>query len=159
MEELIQLKSFFKEEVPSLLADLQSDSKAAWGRMDVCDMLVHLEGGLKLSMIDEERSLLIPEDKVERYQAFLRSDKSFPANQPKPDEYKNYEPSAESFMSARKSLLKTLSEFLLFLEKNPDFSTIHPNFGRLDGTLWLNLHRKHFRHHFAQFGLIELSKD
>lgn len=155
MEDKTLLNTFFKEEVPVLLAALQPNGRAAWGTMNPIEMLAHLDAGLRISMEDVERPILIPEDKIDRYQAFLRSDKSFPPGSPKPKEYAQYELSFESLEAAKQQLIQSLQNFLQFWEDHPNFSSVHPNFGRLDKRHWMHLHRKHFRHHFVQFGLME----
>lgn len=155
MEDTLVTKTFFTEEVPVLLAGLQPNSRPAWGTMNAIEMLAHLEAGLRISMEDVERPIMIPVDKIDRYQAFLRSDKSFPAGSPKPQEYAAYELQFESLEAARLQLLKTVEDFLHFWRDQPHFTSVHPHFGRLDQIHWLHLHRKHFRHHFVQFGLME----
>lgn len=154
MEEIVEIKQFLSSELPALLCELQVNTKPAWGRMSATEMLVHIEAGLLMSSIDEERELLIPEEKAERYQAWLRSSKPFPEGSQKPAEFLKYETAIADFEEAKERFKKTLKEFLEFMEAHPDFSSIHPNFGRLDVRTWLHLHRKHFRHHLKQFGLI-----
>ena len=69
MEDTLATKTFFTEEVPVLLAGLQTSSRPAWGTMNAIEMLAHLEAGLRISMEDVERPIMIPVDKIDRYLA------------------------------------------------------------------------------------------
>ena len=149
-------QTFFTSEVPRILHhELNGELRPLWGSMTLEQMLMHLNAGLQLSMLDEERTIAIPEDKIERYKAFLRSSKPFPRSAPKPEDYKRFEEDAGSWEDARDQLEETIRRWEEFQSARPDFSSIHPSFGRLDHDHWKHLHMKHFRHHFAQFGLIE----
>lgn len=156
MEEDKQTITFFSDEVPQILQQqLNGELRPLWGSMNLQQMLTHLDAGLQLSMLDEERQIAIPEEKIERYKAFLRSDKPFPRSSPKPEDYKRYEQASGDWQDARNALLERLTAWAGFQRERPGFTSVHPAFGRLDHAHWRHLHRKHFRHHFAQFGLID----
>lgn len=149
----------FDKDLEEMLNKLSSSSVPQWGKMQVVEMLEHLRQGIELSMRDEDRQLLIPEEKVASYQRFLISDKPFMRHAPKPSDYDRYAQAGLSsdIDAAKERLRQAVAKLQEFYTNNPGFSAVHPNFGRLDVSLWLALHKKHFMHHFSQFGLMDFA--
>ncbi|MBI1316086.1 hypothetical protein GC167_04405 [bacterium] len=145
---------FFNSAVPDALRRLRPDATPRWGILSATDMVDHLTRAIRMSLIDEPREIRISEDKRERYWAFLRSDKPMARHLRSPQEFYDIAIQEVGFDEARIRLLRTLIDMQLLYTKKPDFSSIHPDFGRLDVALWTALHMKHFRHHFEQFGLM-----
>lgn len=153
------MENFFNRELPEYLKQLSEESRPLWGSMNVYQMLDHLRQGVDLSLDPAERELLIPEEKVPSYQQFLLSDRPFKRSATKPKEYALYakEGEIENLEQLKVDLLAAVLRMQVFFEKNPDFASIHPYFGLLDGNLWMHLHKKHFKHHLSQFGLFEFA--
>jgi hypothetical protein len=55
--------------------------------------------------------------------------------------------------TSKVQLLKSIEEYEAFFGSNPDEKTIHPRFGNLTHQEWDHFHKKHFEHHFVQFGI------
>ena len=55
---------------------------------------------------------------------------------------------------AKEKLQETLKEFLIYYRENPLAEHFHPRFGQLNKEMMELFQRKHFTHHFKQFGLI-----
>ncbi len=146
---------FFNSDVPNALRRLTLSSQARWGLMSPTEMVDHLTRALRMSLRDEVREMRISPEQVQRYQQFLRSDKPLARNLRSPEEFYELPLPEASFDESRIRLLRTLIDMQLLFTKNPQFSSIHPDFGRLDVELWTLLHMKHFKHHFDQFGVSE----
>ena len=55
---------------------------------------------------------------------------------------------------AKEKLIETLKEYLIYYRENPLVEHYHPRFGMLNKEMMELFHRKHFTHHFEQFGLV-----
>ena len=55
---------------------------------------------------------------------------------------------------AKEALLNSLKEFQIYYRENPHAQHYHTKFGMLNKEMWELFQRKHFTHHFEQFGLI-----
>ena len=73
---------------------------------------------------------------------FLPQDGSLPELK-----HKNLEAAKEAFLNA-------VQEFIIYYKENPQAEHIHFVFGKINKEMWELMHRKHFTHHFEQFGLI-----
>ena len=137
------------------LESLETTTVPAWGEMSAQRMIEHLCDALYMSCGIGEFELEVPEDRIEKMQLFLASDKPMAQN------------IRVSFAQADTALRNDNMEFALdefatafvdFMEKyeeNPSFTSLHPFYGNLDFEKWNQLHAKHFAHHFKQFGLID----
>jgi hypothetical protein len=150
------MSSFELELEPMLvqLSALSAATKASWGSMSAQRMVEHLADALYMSVGKGAYQLEIAEDRIERMQAWLESDKpmakdvqvSF-ATPTTPLRNDELETSIDEFTDA----------FLMFLEyyeEKPAQTHLHPFYGDLNFTQWKRLHTKHFAHHFEQFGLL-----
>jgi hypothetical protein len=61
----------------------------------------------------------------------------------------------EEMALAIDELVLELIDFEDYYVEDEKKTTLHPYYGHLNYDLWILLHKKHFSHHFAQFGLIE----
>lgn len=136
------------------LASLKAATPAKWGQMSAQRMVEHLADALYMSIGKSDFKLEIPEDRIERMQAWLETDKpmskdiqvSF-ATPSTPLRNDELETAIDEFTDA----------FLLFLEyyeDHPGQTHLHPFYGDLNFAQWQRLHTKHFAHHFEQFGLL-----
>lgn len=145
---------FFNRTVPAELKKLNADDQPEWGSMSASEMLDHLAAGFRVSIENVDDKILTPEDKLPGYRKFLMSDRPFAPNLKAPEAYQKYvEPTGEDMEQAKVNFLKALVAMLSYFEKNPEHTAVHSSFGRLNNEEWLQLHRKHIKHHFTQFGL------
>ena len=59
-----------------------------------------------------------------------------------------------SLAEAKTAFLKTYEEYEAYYKANPEAVHLNSMFGPLDKELWDLMHRKHFHHHFEQFGVL-----
>lgn len=146
--------SYFTHQVPELLKKLEASAEAQWGTMQVDEMLDHLGAGIAMSLDDGNRQITTPEDKLPTYKQFLMSDRPFGKNLPKPKAFDDYPKKNGDINTKKMQLMKAVVDMLVYFEKHPDHTAVHPSFGRLNVTEWKHLHKKHFTHHFNQFGVV-----
>ncbi|MBL8180594.1 MAG: DUF1569 domain-containing protein [Blastocatellia bacterium] len=135
------------------IARLTPESKAQWGKMNVGQMLCHVNDGFRMSIGE-----LPVEDKSN---VFMRTvvkflilnvvpmPKSAPAA-PELDQMKNGTPPAD-FERDRENLVATLDR-LINLSDSHEWAR-HPAFGSLTKKQWGVLGYKHVDHHLKQFGV------
>lgn len=145
---------YFTVYVPEILNKLEEDKSPEWGSMTALEMLEHLRVAVEMCLDDSPRNITTPEEKLEAFRRFLISDKPLIQNAPKPVEFDTYPKKNGDIKRRKLELMKALVKMLSLFEKDPDFSSIHPIFGRLNVEEWIQMHRKHFNHHFTQFGLV-----
>ena len=144
----------FPDGVRTLLPQLSADTPAQWGQMTAQHMLEHLIVVTKLSHGAIPAKVLTPESEWTTRKRFLSNEDPFPRNfqnpalpkEPKPLHYPD-------FAVARQKLFTELDRFATYWKENPDSVLPQPIFGPLNREEWRQFHRKHFTHHFAQFGL------
>jgi len=148
--------AFDLKTVPDYLKKLTPDSKPRWGKMSAQHMIEHLGNTLVIVRSKTELPIVTPEEKLAAYQLFLTTDKPFSKDIPNP--FVGTEPPALRFPdleTAKTKLMAALENFLQFFQENPKATPVHPFFGRLNYEGWLQFQRKHFKHHFEQFGLFD----
>jgi hypothetical protein len=126
--------------------------------MNAQQMIEHLVEFVGLSYEKTTFPLCVPEDMVEKYQAFLFSEKMFRENTKAPSQVMPDEPLPTHYanMAEASDVLKSaVEQFFTFFNDNPGRKTLHPAFGWLDHSGWMVLHYKHFYHHLRQFGCME----
>jgi len=50
--------------------------------------------------------------------------------------------------------MDNLKKFSIYYKENPEAEHMNFVFGKLNKEMWELMHKKHFTHHFEQFGLI-----
>ncbi len=136
------------------LSKLKTETVANWGQMSSQRMVEHLTDCLYMSIGLGDYKLEVAEDRIERMQAWLDTDKpmakdiqvSF-ASPSTPLRNDELETAIDEFTDAFLS-------FLEHYENHPNQKALHPAYGQLNYSQWQRLHNKHFAHHFEQFGLI-----
>lgn len=147
-----------KKKIKKILNGLSTHTKPEWGKITPQQMVEHLENTLKYSVGQPEaEKCYTSEDDLEKYQdslykhhkmpkeylaPFLLEDGSLPELK-----YKNLDKAKVAFMEA-------LQEYIIYYKENPLVEHMNYVFGKLDKEMWELMHRKHFTHHFEQFGLI-----
>ena len=157
---LVQKKCPFKdltsEFIKTSLDKLTEDTKPNWGILTPQHMVEHLEFFTQMAMGKMSIKVLTPEDKIEKIQESLFNyqgiPKSFDHPLLKKGELEDLR--FENLAAAKAALLATFEEYKTYFKENPEATTPNPVFGELDEELWDLSNRKHFDHHFKQFGLI-----
>ena len=157
---LVQKKSpfmeFTRENIVDALSKLTESSKASWGMMTPHHMVEHMVFHFRTAMGLMEMQVVTPEDRLEKWQESLWNHIEMPPdfkhpkldpNAPMPLEFKNLN-------EAKAALLTAYVEYQEYFKANPDAKNANAVFGHLDKQHWDLLSRKHFDHHFKQFGLI-----
>jgi oxepin-CoA hydrolase/3-oxo-5,6-dehydrosuberyl-CoA semialdehyde dehydrogenase len=151
------MSTSFQLDLEAMLAQLSAlkpNTTPTWGQMSPQRMVEHLADALYMSIGQGEYKLEVPEERIERMQAWLESDKpmakdvqvSFATPQT-PLRNDELETAVDEFTDAFLS-------FLEHYEENESAMALHPFYGQLNYAQWQRLHTKHFAHHFEQFGLI-----
>lgn len=154
-EQLITARSFFEKEVPILLTNLEADVKPVWGSMTPQHMLEHLIVIFKMSIGRIKLPVISKEADFPKRKAYLILDSPMRRSIPSPTGKNELQPlRAASLAEAKEKLIKEIAGFLFFVKTQPDFLASHPYGGPMTAEEWLLFHRKHFKHHFIQFGLI-----
>ena len=60
----------------------------------------------------------------------------------------------DSFDLAKEKLLEAFDDYDNYFKENPEARLRNIVFGELNSYEWKLFHRKHFNHHFEQFGLL-----
>lgn len=139
------------------LKKLNADTKPKWGMLTAQHMIEHLEFGLKIAKGDIQNfKIVTPEEHLDKIQENLYNYKKIPKNYKKPleKEEKLEDLRYDNLSSAKEALLKSYDEFHHFYKDNPETKTKNAVFGYLNYFEWKLLNRKHFHHHFEQFGLV-----
>ena len=157
---MVRKKSPFAEinrsNVEEILSGLTEKSNAKWGIMSAQHMLEHLEHGFRTAIGAEEVAITTPEDQWEKYQDSLFNYYQMPKNfkHPMLKENEAEQLKYADLQQAKEAFLKAWDEFEEFFKENPEEKTNNAVFGKLDKNHWDLLNRKHFHHHFSQFGLV-----
>jgi len=145
-----------RKNVQAYLDKLTETSKAEWGTLTPQHMLEHLEFTLKIATGEIESYVKTPEEHIEKYQDSLFNYRAMPKDfkhgMLKKDELEDLK--YENLAQAKEAYLKAWDDFEAFYKENPEVKTPHISFGMLDKDHWDLVNRKHFDHHFRQFGLI-----
>ncbi|MDP1725730.1 MAG: hypothetical protein Q8M15_03030 [Bacteroidota bacterium] len=138
------------------LEKLNQDTVALWGTMSAQHMLEHLLLVLEISRGKFEVSIITPIEKVEKVKRiFLLGDSPLKKDFNAPFLPEGLQPLLfGSIEEAKKGLLLEVETYLHFWQNNPQSKFSHPVFGVLSANEWHLFHRKHFTHHFNQFGLL-----
>ena len=136
------------------LSKIESTTQPVWGSMSAQRMVEHLSDALRMSTAKEEHALLVAEDRIEKMQLFLLSDKGMAKNIEVPFAGKDVALRNTEIELAIDELTEEWVDFEEFFEGDATKTTLHPYYGQLNFDLWKRLHSKHFTHHFEQFGLI-----
>ncbi len=142
------------EDVLQNLDKLAPSAQPQWGHMSAQRMVEHITDTLDLAMGKiADVKLEIPLDKVDRAQAFIKSEHPMPKNFEATFAPANTPTRNESFELAIDELALKWVDFENFFDEHPEKRTLHPNFGELNKELWNRLNAKHIKHHFEQFAI------
>lgn len=157
---MVQKKSpfmaFTKANVIKGLAKLAANTPAQWGILAPQHMVEHLEYFMLMAIGKVETNITTPEKYLERTQESLFNYRSMPKEFKHPLLKKAAleDLRFDSLEAAKEALLASIDAYETFFKENPGIQTPNTVFGMLDKQLWDLVNRKHFDHHFEQFGLL-----
>lgn len=143
---------YFKE-ITERISGLSADSHRKWGKMDVCQMLMHCDLVLQVALqkIELPRINLLFETigVVTKWEMYVFNN-GIPRNMPTFQKLiVNFEC---DFDVSKTNLLKTLEEFREVCE-NRKLPESHRLFGNMTEKDWAFLEYKHLDHHLKQFNV------
>lgn len=141
-------------EIIQLLDKLDPEATPKWGAMSAQRMVEHLTDTIKIASGKSKFPMEITEDRIEKMQAFLESDKPMARNIEVPFAGKDEELRHEEIELAIDEFLLEWLDFEEHFAEDPNRTEQHPYYGNLNYNQWCRLHSKHLTHHFEQFGLI-----
>ncbi|OEK02263.1 hypothetical protein BFP97_12370 [Roseivirga sp. 4D4] len=154
-KEIESVEYFFHNEVPDLLQNLAAETKPVWGLMTPQHMLEHLIVTFKMSIGRIKIPVVSAEEDFPRLKAYLMKDSPMRRSVPSPTGKNELQPLRSANLDeAKTKLVKETESFLSYMKANPDAVADHPFGGPMTANEWIYFHRKHFKHHFIQFGLI-----
>lgn len=144
--------------VRKLLNGLSENSEKKFGIMSPQMMVEHLEEVVRkgLEITDAKDFEQIPEEQTEKLQDWLYTNNKIRpgAQYPLLKEGETPVLRHKNLDMAKEALLNSLKEFQIYYRENPHAHHYHTKFGMLNKEMWELFQRKHFTHHFEQFGLI-----
>lgn len=148
-------RSSFEQELPALLDKLEPDTKAAWGLMTPQHMVEHLIITWKISR-GRVQVPLSSDKALDKKQAWLMTDEPYQRNIEIPGLQGKLAPLRfPDLETAKAALLEEVKLFHAYYDEKPEARHINPIFGEINREQWHQLHFKHVRHHFTQFGLLD----
>ena len=148
-------EAFLKKDFISLLKKIPSDTRPAWGKMTVQQMIEHFADSIRVaSGRAAVQTVLTPEANLQKMQDFIMSDKPFRENTPNslmsetPAPVRN-----KTIEGAIKELEAEVRYFFTVFEGNNLQTSRNPFFGDLTFEQNIHLLYKHAHHHLRQFGV------
>ncbi|MBW8358360.1 MAG: phenylacetic acid degradation bifunctional protein PaaZ [Weeksellaceae bacterium] len=146
------------KEIQKRLNGLTESTERKFGEMTPQMMVEHLEEVLRngFSRLDPSDFPEIPAEKMELLQDWIYTDQKIRPGAKYPMLTAGEKPTLrfKNLAQAKENLMQTLKEYLIYYRENPDAEHFHPRFGTLNKEMMELFHRKHFTHHFEQFGLL-----
>lgn len=140
--------SAVKEELIARINNLQTNSQHQWGKMDVAQMLTHVQQPLKVAYgeLNPKGNFIIRALSV-FFKSNLYNDKPFARNLPTDKTFKIAD--TRNFLDEKEKLIQLVNKF------SPEKLTTqpHPVFGKLTQEQWSKSQWKHLDHHLQQFGV------
>ena len=148
----MEVKNLFnasvKQEIIDRINKLTPDSKALWGKMNVVQMLAHLQMPVGVALGDHKlKRTFIGILFGSMAKKILYNDKPFKRHLPTDKSFIMKD--AKDFNHEKKKLLEMISRFT---EANM-IDEPHPFFGKLTNEQWSIGSWKHLDHHLQQFGV------
>ena len=157
---LVQKKSPFPDIDRKYLEEkfdaLTESTKPKWGLMTAQHLVEHFEFFINMALGIIPCEIITPADRIEKYQESLWNYYPMPKSFDHPvlRKGKTEDLIHTNLADAKKAFFKAYDELELFFKNNTGATVPNPVFGNLDAYDWYLLQRKHFAHHFEQFGLI-----
>lgn len=141
------------ETILGKLSKLEETQKPVWGTMSAQRMVEHLTDLVKISNGKTILEIITPEDKIERAQMFIESEKPMARNIDVDFVGKDVLLRNSEIELAIDELTEEWCDFEEFFENDESKTSTHPYYGALNYDQWKKLHSKHFTHHFEQFNI------
>lgn len=143
-----------KEIISTVLNQLTVDTKPLWGKMTVQHMVEHLVLSFRICNGTREVEIVTDDRILPVQKRFLLSSKPLPKLFINPIIGENLVPlEFDNLEIAKEELISALNKYEEHFNTYSDSTPAHPVFGLLNKTEWDIFHKKHFEHHFAQFGI------
>lgn len=154
MQNLTQKARFLQKNFILLIQKINPDATPEWGKMNPQQMVEHLTEYIAMAYGNPEMELITQEEKLEKMQEWLKSEKPFKENTsnsllpdtPPPPKCKNYDEAVEI-------LKEELDNFFHSFDTTRKKYVMNPFFGALDYGMSIQLLYKHTTHHLRQFGV------
>jgi len=148
------MKSLFivtdKDEILARINKLTPDTQHLWGKMNVCQMLVHCQVGVESAIGDRYMSRTLMGKLIGRFfKSMATNNRSFGQGSPTHPDF--IIGNTEEF-SIEKDKLTALVQRMYDGGKHGATGNPHAFFGHLTPTEWGALMYKHIDHHLKQFG-------
>jgi hypothetical protein len=136
---------------------LEANTLPKWGRMTAQHMIQHLSDSVRNSNGKVLATVTQDAEKLARNKAFMLTDRPFPKNIGANPENPSPLPALrhDSLADAIAELLGEVEDYKTHHLVDRGNTYAHSVFGNLDKAEWDHFHDKHFKHHLAQFGLLE----
>jgi oxepin-CoA hydrolase/3-oxo-5,6-dehydrosuberyl-CoA semialdehyde dehydrogenase len=140
----------------SKISQLKEDTIPKWGIMTSQHMIEHMEYMYDMAIGKIETEIATPTKHLEKYEDSLWNYIAMPerVNHPNLKVGETEDLRYGSLDEAIKALFTAYDNYEKFFEENPGVKTKNAVFGNLDKFHWDLLSRKHYHHHFKQFGLV-----
>ncbi|QDO93774.1 DUF1569 domain-containing protein [Formosa sediminum] len=134
------------------LKQLNENTTAQWGKMDVAQMLKHCQGPLNIALGHEKLNTkigFIQKTIFSFFKSSLYNDKPWKHNLPTAKEFIITSP--QVFQTEQEKLIQLIEEF----SKKSEVKTWpnHPLFGYFTPQQWGQMQYKHLDHHLTQFNV------
>jgi len=156
MENIEQKADFLKREFTKKLSQLDANTTAKWGKMNVQQMIEHMSDYVRIASGKTPMKVITPEENIPKMQAFLESEKQMRENTPNPL-LPDVPPPAKhaTKQEAINELQNEIDYFFAVYEKEAGKEIPNPFFGNLRYEQQVQLLHKHSMHHLRQFGAVE----
>ncbi|WP_115462217.1 phenylacetic acid degradation bifunctional protein PaaZ [Winogradskyella aurantiaca] len=146
-----------RETIEGYLSKLTEDTKPLWGTMSPQHMLEHLEYSTRISSGEiQDFEFSTPEKIMEKVHTTLYNYRKMPREFGAPalleEELKTLK--HVDLDAAKAKLIEAYDNYIEYFKSNPDTRLKNIVFGNLNRYEWNLFHRKHYNHHFEQFGLL-----
>ncbi len=156
---LVQKKSPFPEINRTYLEEkfnaLTESTKPSWGLMTPQHLVEHMAYFIQIALGKIPCKITTPEKYLEKTQDSLWNYRPMPKSFDHPLLKKGDTEDLrhDSLDEAKKAFFESYDELAAHFKDNPDVAVPNPVFGNLDEYGWQLMNRKHYAHHFEQFGL------
>ena len=153
-------EDFLRTKLVTYLQQLNPQTPARWGKMNVQQMIEHFAGDAVRNASGRLKieQMVTPADHLPRMKEFLLSEKPFKENTKNP--LMGEEPAPLRYKTVQAAIGALQQELIYFFEafeKDPRLITRNPFFGDLNFDENVQLLYKHALHHLKQFGVTPLS--
>ena len=153
MENIKEKAEFLKKDYTAILSQLDVETTAKWGKMNVQQMIEHMSDYVRIANGRTPMEVVTPEERLPLMQEFLKSEKQMRENTKNALMSETPTPVKHSTKThAIKELQGELEHFFAVHEKESGRKTANPFFGELEYSQQVQLLHKHATHHLRQFG-------